>query len=427
VASDDPDNLCEDAGTSPGAHEHASCTDFPSLRWDKAPGAFRYRVIIGLDDQFDNIAMMAETSGLTFTPTEGWRDGSPAQSYYYAVQACTTDGCGAVPATPSSFTKRSPRTSLTATTFGNAGPLKFSWGSYANALAAASGTFATSDAYAYRVQVAKADHPSFDQTVDDVLVDSTTYYPTKNYGDGSYVWRVQAVNASAHKLPWSYSKSFTRDTTPPKVISVSPTSVAVNGKVKVVFSEPVTGLGAGALTLSPAAATTVSNVTSTSALLRPGARYTVRVSSAVKDLAGNVAVATGPAFSVNALADSTSPAVSYAGSWRTLSSSNAVGGSYRLGTSTSTSKAKATVLFTGVGVDVTACLGPANGYVDLFVDGVRKTRVNTYRSFSGCGIKVASLTGLTRGNHTFAFVATGSRSSASRGTSVAFDAVTVKP
>ena len=90
----------------------AVCDDFPTLRWQPVAGASRYRIYIALNDDFSNIHTIAESSALTWTDTAGWRESSVGESYYYAVQACTTVGCGPVP--PASvlqtqtFRKKSP-------------------------------------------------------------------------------------------------------------------------------------------------------------------------------------------------------------------------------------------------------------------------------------------------------------------------------
>ncbi len=433
VASD-PDNLCtlDTVPTAPA--EHATCVDFPTLRWTAAAGAARYRVTVALDDAFTNIQRIVDTAGLSWTPTDAWADSSASGSYFYAVQACDANGCGDKTATPSSFRKATPRPVL-GTKPGATGEFTLTWQSYAAALAANTGQAASLDAYAYHLQVATADHPSFDVVVDDAIVDQASYMSaTKRYGDGSFVWRVQPFDPSAHKLPWSLSQAFTRDSTPPRLLAVTPSSrVAVNQPLKLAFSEPVTGLSSSSVTLSPAAPATLTVTgTSTATLtptkpLAPGATYTVVVTSSVKDLAGNAAIASGPFLTVNPLVDDASPALTYSTGWTVFSSSNAVGGRYHGATPTTAFHPSAALAFRGTGVALTACLGPANGYVDVLVDNVRKARVSTYRSFSGCGVRVAAVTGLVRGLHTVKVVGLGVHSSASRGNAIGVDALTVTP
>jgi hypothetical protein len=433
LRSDDPDNVCTATTANGVLPEHADCTDFPTLHWAPVAGAVRYRVIVGLDEDFSNIALMAESSGLSWTPTEAWRDSTPGQSYFYAVQACVVDRCGSVTATPSSFTKKSPRSTIASAVPAKKGPFALSWNSYASALSDASDLNATGDAFEYHLQIATSAHPSFDTTVDDVLLDSTTFYPTKSYADGDFVWRVQAVNGSGHKLPWSYSQAFTRDTTAPKAVSVSPSArVGTKTPVKVVFSEVVTGLSSSSLTATldgVALPATVSlGADGKTATLTPtkayvaGATYAVKVGSAVTDAAGNVAVAAGPSFAVTPFLDDINGALTYSAGWARLMSSNANGGTFHQTSGVHT----VTTAFRGTAIAVTGCLSPNGGLVDLNVGSITK-RVNTYRSYSGCGVVLAKITGLTRSKHTLKITALGRHTAASKGNQVGFDSASITP
>ena len=58
------------------------------------------------------------------------------------------------------------------------------------------------------------------------------------------------------------------------------------------------------------------------------------------------------------------------------------------------------------------------------VDGVRVTTVDTYRSWSGCGVVLARTAFKAAGAHRVQVVGTGAKHPASRGTAVAVDAVT---
>ncbi|MCW2600803.1 MAG: hypothetical protein JWM02_2632 [Frankiales bacterium] len=428
------DGLCTVTNPAGPDAEKATCRDVPTISWRSAPDAVRYRIYIGLDDAFTNIQTIVETSAQEWTPTGSWRDSSPGESYYYVVQACDMTQCGPVTATPRSFRKVTPRPVLGAKPAKTA-DFTLSWQSYADSLAAATGQAAPEDAYAYHVQVATSDHPAYDVLVDDATVDETSYSsPNKLYGDGSFVWRVQPIDSAGHKLPYSFSQAFTRDATPPKLVSVAPhAGVAVTQALKLTFSEPVTGLSSSTVTLSPAAPTTLSVTSGSTATLVPtkplvpGQSYTVQVSPAVKDTSGNSAVAVGPAVTVNPVVDDSSVALGYSTGWKVYASSNAWGGRFHASTPTPTSHPSTTLVFRGTGLSLKACLGPANGFVDLYVDGVRRARVSTYRSFSGCGVKVAALTGLSRTRHTVKVIGVGSRVAASRGNAIGLDVLTVTP
>jgi len=427
----DPDDLCDVTNAGAPEAEHALCRDVPTISWDRVVGATSYRVNVALDDAFSNIVAISETSALEWTTTGSWRDSPPGTTYYYGVQACTDASCGPVTPTPPSFSKSTPRLVL-GTSPSVTGEPHFTWQSYAAALTAATGSPATQDAFSYRLQVARDDHPSFDQTVLDTLVDETYLTPLKNLGDGAFVWRVQPIDSRGNKLPFSLSKKFTRDATAPRVVSVSPSSgVAVNSTLTVTFSEPVTGVSATSLGLSPAVAHTVSVVNAMTyritptAVMVPGATYRVVLTSAIHDSAGNAAQALGPTFTVSKSIADNSKAFAYSGSWSVRSASNAFGGSYHAAVPTSTSHPYATTKFYGAAFNLYSCLGPSNGYLDIYVDNVKKARVSLYRSYSGCAIKVAAITGLTRTTHTLKLVGVGAHASASKGNGVAVDHVSV--
>ena len=431
--STEPDHVCSVTNVGGADAEKAVCSDLPTLSWGAVAGATRYRVDIGLDDAFSNITRIVETSALSWTPTDSWRDSSPGLSYYYAVQACTASGCGPVTATPPSFRKVTSRPVLGARPRVS-GDFTLSWQSYADSLAARSGHAATQDAYAYHVQVASTDHAGYDVLVDEATVDETSYVSaSKVYPDGDYVWRVQTVDSAGHRLPWSLSQSFTRDATAPRVTSVSPASqVAVTSPLRVVFSEPVTGVSASTLGLGSGVPVTVAVLDATHATISPaaplvpGRTYTVTVGPLVKDLSGNAAVAVGPTLKVSTVVDDPSRALHYAGTWGVHASTDAAGRSYHLGLPTSTSHPTVTGAFVGSYVALIGCVGPYNGIVDVYVDGVRRAHVSTYRSFSGCNIPVAAVGGLPRGvQHTVRVVATGTHAAYARGSNVGVDLVNV--
>lgn len=431
----DPDGLCTlTTDGSPTEAEHAVCRDVPTIRWAQATGSpVRYRLTFALDDALTNIQHVVETSATEFTVPGSWRDASGRSSYYYVVQACDPTVCSTVTSTPPSFSKVTPRLALGSNPT-VAGEVRLTWQSYADALEAATGQAETQDAFSYHVEVATTDHPHFDAVVEHQIVDETYLSSTKSYGDGTFLWRVQPIDGAGNTLPWSLTKQFTRDATAPKVVTVSPSSaVAVKQPVNVTFSEPVTGVTAATLGLSPAVAHTVTvtgpttaTITPTAVML-PGATYRVVVTSAVKDVHGNVAEPLGPTFSVKTGVDDSSKAITYGGTWSVLSSSSAAGGRYHSAVPTATSKRSATMKFSGVGVSLRSCLGPSNGYLDIYVDNVKRKRVSLYRSYTGCGIKVASITGLARATHTIKLVGVGSHVSASKGNAVSVDHLTVSP
>ena len=416
----------------------AVCRDFPTVSWPAVPGASRYRLYVALDSRYDNIQAIVETSGLQWTPTDQWRESTAGAAYYVVVQPCTTTGsqagCGAVGA-PTTFRKSSPKLAPTAPAEDVAlpgGEVVLSWQGASQALAASTGRPATSEAYAYHVQVSTPANPDFLTAglVDDATVDSTHHVSaTKTYGDGQFLWRVQAVDASGHKLPFSAVRAFSRDATPP-TFTVTPATTSVNGPVKVSFSEPVVGVSASTVTLAGASASlAVSADRRTATLtprtrLRPGALHGVSVTAAVTDPAGNPVVARTVGVRVNPVADDRSPSVLLAGTWARLGASNAVAGTYSRSVPTSRAWAVASVVMSGRGFDVKGCVGPTNGIVEVWVDGVRVQRFDAYRSFSGCGVTFARTTFVKGpGVHRVEVRGTGAKSARSKGTTFGIDAI----
>ena len=420
-----PDRLCDAA---------AVCRDFPTLRWDAVPGADAYRVYVALDAAFTNIQHISETFGTSWTPRVQWRDSTASRSYYYAVQPCTFAGCGPVPSAPASIRKSSPK--LATVDAGARGPIGgevlLSWQAHSDALRAA-GAPVTSEAYAYRVQVTTDADPDFvGALVDEAEVDATHHVsPTKTYPEGTLLWRVQAVDASGHRLPWSAVRSFRHDASAPTFTVTPNGNLAVGGSVTVTFSEPVRGVSGSSVTLAGAAATVTTapdgrRVTVTPrSRLTPGATHAVSVSGDVTDLAGNAVVSRAAVVGVDPLVDDRSPAMGLGGAWQRLLASNAVAGTYSRSVPTPTRKTAATVALHGRGAEVKGCVGPANGVLELWADGVRLTRIDTYRSYSGCGVRLTRAPFATvDGFHRIQVRGVGVKNVRSKGTAISIDAIT---
>ena len=442
--SQDPSGLCT-VSTPDGTAEKGVCSDFPTISWNGAGTTYdRYRLYVALDDQFSNIQTIVETSAHEWTPATSWRESSPSLSYYYAVQGCNATACGPVTSTPPSFRKVTPRAVVTGTP-ATRGTLRLDWQSYAQALGTATGKATPEDAWYYHVQVATADHPSYDATVVDAGVDgydaanevtpassdAVSYFP-KGLGDGSFVWRVQAVDSAGDLLPWSKSQAFVRDVTPPRAVSTSPSAgIGVKSAVKVTFSEPVTGVSASTLTAIADGATAPVSVQvaadGRSATLVPsrpwvaGATYATRVSPSVQDVVGNAAVATGPSFTVTKTVDDASGGLAFGSGWTSLRSTNAHSGTFHR---TATRGATLTTSFHGSTAVVYGCLGPNNGYATISVAGVSK-KFSLYRSYSGCNVRVAVLTGLGGGTHSARLTVVGAHPSGSKGNNVDVDFLAV--
>ncbi|MDP9436737.1 MAG: Ig-like domain-containing protein, partial [Actinomycetota bacterium] len=481
-------DLCTRRPDRPGEGPQYDCAEFPSLSWTKRDGAYRYRVYVALDDAFTNVQEVVEISALTWTPTTAWRDTTAVQSYYVAVQACTAVRCGAVSGSPTSLRKKSPRSVLTAPADGalvGAEDVQLRWQPFSVTQAAAlasrtPGARATAEAYAYRVQVARAPQDGrsatdadFQDLVEDVVVDGSAcrpgalpagvldprrtvavqscdaagvvvadpvrdemsyVSPAAHYPSGDYVWRVQALDASGHRLSWSAPRTFRRDLTAPTATITGPATAAADAAFVVRFSEPVTGAGARTVALVPTGATSVAASVAVAAdrrsvVLRPvrtwtpGARYRVEVRPGIADAAGNAVQPTAVAVRIAPLVDDRSPALRYTGRWTPRAASDAVGRGFRTTNPVMRAQTKADVVLHGAGVLLTGCVGPLGGFADVYVDGVKVKRVDTYRSYSGCGVRLARVP-LAPGDHRVQVRAVGLKRPQSRGRSVGLDALT---
>ena len=427
---------------APGTCAAGRCADFPTVSWARVPGAQWYRLTVALDAEYGNIHAVVETPAQTWTPPDQWRDSNAGAAYHVVVQACTIEatldgrpaGCDE-PSEPLVIRKSSPRLATARPGDGayvGGGEVVLSWQEASAALAAATGVPATSEAQAYRVQVTRASSPDFSgQLVEDVVVDSTSHVSaTLRYPDGKYLWRVQAIDASGHRLPWSAVRRFVRDGTPPTFRVVSADRLAPRGVVRLAFSEPVSGVDARSTTISGVLASVRASADRRSAdlspgrVLVPGAGHTVTVTGAVRDRAGNP-VAGGPVQArVDPVVDDRSPALALTGSWTRLVASNAVQGTWTRSVPTGARRSSAAVVLHGRAAEVRGCVGPASGVLEVWSDGARVARVDTYRGWSGCGAVLARVTFRTPGTHRVELRGVGAKRPASRGTAVAVDAVT---
>lgn len=237
--------------------------------------------------------------------------------------------------------------------------------------------------------------------------------------------------ATAATLPSSPAVVGPVDSTAPTFRTVPATGLAVDGSLRVVFSEPVRGISADTVglrstpvVLSPAADGR-SVVLMPRARLVPGATYTVNVAPEVTDLAGNPVATGATPVRANPLADDRSPALTLsAGTWSRLAASNAVGRTYTRSVPTAGPSVVSVAVF-GRGVQVKGCVGPANGVLEVWSDGAHVAGVDTYRPYSSCGVVLATpLLSGAPGLHRVQLRGVGAKNARSKGTAVAVDVVT---
>lgn len=225
------------------------------------------------------------------------------------------------------------------------------------------------------------------------------------------------------------------DTTAP-TFTVSPTKdVAVDQALTVTFSEPVEGITSGTLRLrsTPSTVTPVGDDGTTfsvkaNATMYAGAPYAVEASPKIVDAAGNAYVPQPVSLTTAPVVDDATAGLVLLGPWTKLAASGAVGGSYARSEPVPTRWSATHTLVYGSGAEVKGCVGPYNGIVEVWADGARVARVDTYRAATSCGVVLASgkLPG-GAGLHLVEVRGMGERSGASRGTAMAVDAVTALP
>lgn len=250
--------------------------------------------------------------------------------------------------------------------------------------------------------------------------------------------RLAAVAAAGALVPLLGGSAIAQEAEPdvvaPTFALAATQDLPVDASLTVTFSEPVSGVTSGTLRLRHTPSTTTAlgdgrtfTVTA-NALLYAGAPYAVEASPAITDEAGNAYVPAPVAFSTAGLVDDPSAGMVLLGPWNRLSASGAVGGSYvRSVPIPSRWSATHTAVYGG-GAEVKGCVGPGNGIVEVWADGQRMARVDTYRPATSCGVVLAAgRFPAGPGLHLVEVRGMGESSGRSTGTAMAVDAVTAQP
>jgi hypothetical protein len=233
------------AGTPSGG---TGCTDAlcvgvpttPVLSWDPVPGAAYYAIYYAQDVNFTTteIPSVPTTTNTMFALNlydnkRALPESQAGSAYYWHVRPCQSPvSCGidpessdALPDTKA-FRKASPAIAGATVSDPNASEITFSWQDYVDTNLATSwgGQPSNQAAKTYRIQVAT--DPSFGTITDTRTVDQTTYTAfDKLYPDGTYYWRVQAIDAQENGLTFSPVQSFTKAS--PAVVPSSPVGGAL--------------------------------------------------------------------------------------------------------------------------------------------------------------------------------------------------------
>ncbi|NHC46003.1 Ig-like domain-containing protein [Motilibacter aurantiacus] len=423
------------AAVTPVAGGVASAT--PVFSWQPVDGAIKYRLYVSRTKDLRDSDHVWETAATSLSPYGTLPD---ARSLYWGVQACGWRLCGPVSG-PQRFGKlaTSPVRAVSAV---SAGPVvSASWTTQTAAVPAGARVAATdSEAKAYRVQVAV--DGNFAQPVVDVTTDrvvrpgdpagtSRVTLDASKLGNGTYTWRVRALDESGFAYPWSSGAPFRRDVDTPQASIGAADGMALTGAVPLAFSEPVTGVSGTTVGLVGEDGAKVRGVVTRqsgtaytftpSAPLVANTRYSAWVAPTVLDLSGKSAIAVGTTVRTTGVVDSASSAlVRVRGGWRTVTASDAAGKSFVRATKGKAKPAVKAVL-RGTSVTVHACRSVRSGIATVAVDGRRVATVDLYRGYSSCG-RVATVK-VPAGKHTVVVSATSKGNKRSRGTDLAVDAI----
>ena len=429
-------------------------TDTPRFAWSPAPRAWKYRVYVSRTADFRDADHVWETQGTSLQPVGDLADRSLPT--YWAVQACGAFTCGPVSAM-SSFTKAwrasPPSTTLASSTVRSGNMLTLTWGTGFSgtdapaAVPAGSRVAADPAVRSYELQLDEVGgdfSAPLGQGIVTDRVGATPGYARYRMDVArapvQFQWRVRGLTDAGDKLPWYAAATY--DVTKPVASIITPTGFSATTPLKVSFTEPVGGVSTSTLRVVPVdaptspVAGTLTKLSSTSWSFRPaagfwntGRSYKLAVSSGISDLNGLAATASPTSVRVARKLDNSSPAmIKHVGDWgwTTYSASDAYGRTYSTSKDTTTTAKRSNVQVIGYGSKayLYLCKGPSGGIAKLYVDGVLTASIDTYRSYSGCGLAYTSPT-LSTKLHSFRVYTTGTKNAASRSTEVSVDAITI--
>jgi hypothetical protein len=234
-------NGCTDPSANPNvANICSGVPTTPVFSWDPVPGATLYRLDVAQDTNFTTSEMPGGVT--TKYPMAALRFGDQkitlpesqaGSAYFWHVTACGNNGCTTSPVSrfppvPGSeaFRKSSPPINGLSTSDPNASEITFNWNDYydTNVGTGWNGETGNQSARTYRIQISP--DPSFSVISDTAVVDQTTFTALDRlYADGTYYWRVQALDASGFGLTFSPVASFTKVS--PAVVPSSPAGGAL--------------------------------------------------------------------------------------------------------------------------------------------------------------------------------------------------------
>jgi IPT/TIG domain len=221
----------------------------------------------------------------------------------------------------------------------------------------------------------------------------------------------------------SSADQFTYVAPAPTVTGVSPISGTTAGGTSVTITG--TNLtGTSAVHFGTDAATSVVVVDATTVTCSSPAHAVGAVDVTVTTPGGTSATSSADQFTYVApyakvRYDQTNAKIAYSGSWSAFSKGAAYQGSYGR---SSSSGAKATIYFTGTRLDWIGMKGTTPGYVDVYLDGVKKATINLYASVATYQVNLWSTGDIADGAHKVELVRS---SSSTSGKYVVLDAVDI--
>ncbi len=257
------------------------------FRWAPQNGAAGYTIEVYKGDDVTHSPANLVFQGTTRVPAYVWPNFLPPSSSAYRWRVRWTDAYGQLRpwSADGRFFVSASTVTLTAPasgTYQQGNNLDFTWG-------------AVPFAATYRLDVRDASgNPVASWTT------AATSFAPSTVNDGSYLWRVTALDPSNGAIAASTWRPFQVDGTAPTLTAYSPNPTGTpKSRVKVKFSEAVTGVTATSIQLHvrgrtsrlPATVKLAANHLSATlvpkAALKHGKTYTVRVTSAIRDGAGN--------------------------------------------------------------------------------------------------------------------------------------------
>lgn len=240
-----------------------------------------------------------------------------------------------------------------------------------------------------------------------------------------------AGNALANEKVWSFTTTASTDLTAPTVQAPKESFIAASQlgssgiRTEVVWSASDDDSGVASYELQQSTNggayqdvhLSTATATSTKLSLSPGTTYQFRLRTT--DSAGNQSEwVSGTPFTVEDYQQS-STAVAYVGGWAEQLLSTAYGGSVEF--AEGVGGERATFSFTGSGVAWIAPKGPDRGKPEVWVDGIKVTTVDLYKSSDTPQMAVFTRS-VSPGSHTVEIRALGTKSPSSTGTRVDVDA-----